>query len=97
MSTAISITYELNLPADTPVPDNHAATKTHEFSVANANAAGQKEYYAGLRAAVLQAKSTLGEELTAWRDVVGKREENKEAKIPRKNEEDEDEDEEAEE
>lgn len=97
MSTAISITYELNPPAETPQPDNLTSTKSHEFSIAKADAADQKEYYEGLRAAVLQAKSTLGEELTAWRDAVGKREENKEAKIPKKSEEDEDEDEEAEE
>ena len=38
----------------------------------------------------------MGEQLTAWRDAVGKREDNKEAKIPKKSEgadDDEDEDE----
>ncbi|OJT04552.1 hypothetical protein TRAPUB_4822 [Trametes pubescens] len=91
MSSAISVTYELNPPADTPIPGSLTSTKSHQFPLAKADAAGQKEYYEGLRAAVLQAKSTLGEELTAWRDVVGKREENKEAKIPKKSEDDEDE------
>ncbi|KAI0354724.1 hypothetical protein OH77DRAFT_1504730 [Trametes cingulata] len=97
MTPAVSITYELNPPSDTPAPEYLNTKKTHEFPVANTDASSQKAYYEGLRAAVLQAKSTLGEELTAWRDAVGRREDSKEAKIPKKSEEDEDDDEEAEE
>ncbi|KAH9897621.1 hypothetical protein C8Q73DRAFT_681884 [Cubamyces lactineus] len=98
MAPAVSVAYELKPPSDTPIPTHLNATKTHEVPITNTDATNQKAYYEGLRTAVLQAKSTLGEELTAWRDAVGKREDNKEAKIPKKGEEDEDEeDEEAEE
>ncbi|KAI0370001.1 hypothetical protein BV20DRAFT_966982 [Pilatotrama ljubarskyi] len=93
MAPAISITYELSPPSDTPAPENLTSKKTHEFPVTNADVGSQKAYYEGLRAAVLQAKSTLGEELTAWRDAVGRREDNKEAKIPKKSEDDDDEEE----
>ncbi|KAI0640184.1 hypothetical protein C8Q77DRAFT_1044270 [Trametes polyzona] len=94
MSSSVTVTYQLNPPSDTPVPAHLSSTQTHEFTIGNTGSVGgQKAYYAGLRAAVLQAKATLGEELTAWRDAVGRREDNKEAKIPKKSEEDEDEEE----
>ncbi|KAI0326758.1 hypothetical protein GY45DRAFT_1328519 [Cubamyces sp. BRFM 1775] len=93
MAPVVSVTYELKPPSDTPSPTHLSATKTHEVAIANTDASNQKAYYEGLRAAVLQAKSILGEELTAWRDAVGRREDNKEAKIPKKSEGDEDEEE----
>ncbi|KAI8981338.1 hypothetical protein BD414DRAFT_492355 [Trametes punicea] len=91
MAPVVSVTYELDPPPNTPTPSSLRPIKTHEFAVANADGASQKAYYEGLGAAVLQAKSILGEELTAWRDAVGKREDNKEAKLVLTNEEEEDE------
>ncbi|KAI0652617.1 hypothetical protein C8Q79DRAFT_111527 [Trametes meyenii] len=95
---SISVEYDLNPPSDTPIPEKLSTTKTLEFPVAGTGEAiRQRTYYEGLRVAILQAKNTLGEELTAWRDAVGKREDTKEAKVPKKSEEDEDEDEDADE
>ncbi|KAI0673894.1 hypothetical protein C8Q78DRAFT_1076848 [Trametes maxima] len=92
---SISVKYELNPPSDTPTPHKLSTTKTLQFSVAGVDeGTSQKIYYEGLRASVLQAKATLGEELTLWRDAVGRREDNKEAEIPKKSEDDVDEDEE---
>lgn len=99
MASAVSVTYRLNPPPEAPVPAGLSSVKTHDFSIKGAlsGSTDQKAYYEGLRAAVLQAKSIVGEELTAWRDTVGKREENKEARIPQREEDDEDEGEEVEE
>ncbi|KAH9854329.1 hypothetical protein C2E23DRAFT_818225 [Lenzites betulinus] len=99
MASAVSVTYRLNPPPEVSVPAGLSSVKTHDFSITGApsGSTDQKAYYEGLRAAVLQAKSILGEELTAWRDTVGKREENKEARIPQREEDDEDEGEEVEE
>ena len=96
MSSSISITYQLNPPLDTPPPQALSTSQTLHYRVSDTPAASNKAYYEKLRAEVLQAKSTLGQQLTAWRDAVGKREDNKEAKIPKKSEgadDDEDEDE----
>ena len=90
---AISITYELNPPSDTTTPAGLTPKTTLQYPISE-SAESQKAYYANLRSAVQQAKSTLGEQLTAWRDAVGKREDKKEAAIPKKSEEDEDEEEE---
>ena len=90
---AISITYELNPPSDTTTPAGLTPKTTLQYPVPE-SAESQKAYYANLRSAVQQAKSTLGEQLTAWRDAVGKREDKKEATIPKKSEDDEDEEEE---
>ena len=89
----ISITYSLNPPSDTTVPADLTPKTTLQYPVSE-NPESQKAYYQDLRTAVLEAKSALGEQLTAWRDAVGKREEKKEATIPKKSEEDEEEDEE---
>ncbi len=89
----ISIAYTLNPPSDTTAPTDLAPETTLQYPVPE-NAESQKAYYEGLRTAVLEAKGALGEQLTAWRDAVGKREEKKEAAIPKKSEEGEDEDEE---
>ncbi|KAM5539932.1 hypothetical protein V8D89_006435 [Ganoderma adspersum] len=89
----ISITYNLNPPSDTTAPADLTPKTTLQCPVSE-NPESQKAYYQDLRSAILEAKGSLGEQLTAWRDAVGKREEKKEATIPKKSEEDEDEDEE---
>ncbi|CDO74415.1 hypothetical protein BN946_scf184867.g13 [Trametes cinnabarina] len=91
MAPAVTVTYNLSPPEDTPLPANMPADRYLEFPLADADASNQKAYYAALKAAVLEAKSALGEQLTAWRDAVGKLEDKKEAKIPKTSEGDEEE------
>lgn len=92
MSASVQVTYDLHPPAGTPSNDL-SNLKTHEFEI-KPEGEGVKAYYEALRKVVVQAKTTLGDELTMWRDAVGNREQGKEAKMPRKAEEEEDEDEE---
>ncbi|KAL1728300.1 hypothetical protein EV714DRAFT_215408 [Schizophyllum commune] len=92
MST-LTIKYDLKPPAGIEAGALQAA-KTTTAAIA-ADPKDQSQYYAELRKAVLQAKDTLGEELTQWRDVVGKAEINKETKKSLK-EDDEDEDDDSE-
>jgi len=89
MAQQITIQYDLHPPQDTPAT-TLSSSKTHEFPVNNAGTSA-KEHYEGLRQAIAQARTTVGDELTAWRDVVGNREQVKDAK---KDEDDADEEEE---
>ena len=80
MSRNVTITYELNLPADTPTPTSPTAAGTSNtltFSVPS-ESADLKTYYVNLREAVRQARNKVGEELTVWKGVVGSRELSKE-------------------
>ncbi|EKM61790.1 uncharacterized protein PHACADRAFT_248656 [Phanerochaete carnosa HHB-10118-sp] len=89
MSRNIKITYDLKVPEGTSAPalDN---PQTLQFPVAES--ADIKVYYSGLRESIERAKNTVGEELTAWRDAVGNREQSKEMKLAKKDEEEGDED-----
>lgn len=94
MSRLITISYELNPPAGIDA-GSLSASKTHNFHVKNNS--GLKRYYGGLREAIAEARKQTGDELTAWRDAVGKAELSKETKQTLKyeeGEEDEGEDEE---
>lgn len=96
MSRNVSITYELNPPADTAA-DGLSAKKVHDIPI-NAPADNLQAYYAAVREAIAAGKDVVGEELTVWRDAVGNREQSKEAKAPKKvDDEDDDEEEEMEE
>ena len=91
MSSTIKIQYSLNLPEGVLVnPEDKPISKTHQFKIDTAPSsngdsqeleAKKSYYYAALRNALQEAKSQIGDELTAWRDCVGKKELNKE---PRK-------------
>jgi hypothetical protein len=76
---AITITYDLNPPFGTQA-DNSLTAREHIFDVKDGLADGQKKYYEALRGAIGEAKNTVGEELTAWRDAVGSKEQDKEVK-----------------
>ncbi|KAJ7654949.1 hypothetical protein DFH06DRAFT_993000 [Mycena polygramma] len=94
MSRAITIEYTVNPPAPSGQTYELPTSKKHEFKVGGPAAeAEQSEYYKELRESIAQARNTVGEELTAWRDAVGKSELTKESKKP-KTDEEEDEDEE---
>ncbi|KAI5831856.1 hypothetical protein K523DRAFT_299516 [Schizophyllum commune Tattone D] len=93
MSTLI-IKYDLKPPASVDA-GTLQTSKTTTAAIAT-DPKDQSQYYAELRKAVLHAKDTLGEELTQWRDAVGKAEIDKETKKSLK-EDDEDEDDDSEE
>jgi len=90
MSRAITISYDLKPPANTP-QSSLTPSKTQTFGVKDGEC-----YYAGLRASISTAKDTVGKELTEWRDQVGDLERGKDVK-PQKVQADADEDEEDEE
>jgi hypothetical protein len=90
MSRAITISYDLKPPANTP-QSSLTPSKTQTFSVKDG-----ESYYVGLRASIATAKETVGKELTEWRDQVGDLERGKDAK-PQKTQADVDDDEEEEE
>ncbi len=94
MAPILSVAYKLNPPPETPLPADLQSNHTLQTTLPDPASVGQKSYYEELRKAVLQTKSELGESLTAWRDAVGKREDNKEAEVPKKSEEDEEDEEE---
>lgn len=85
-SATIKITYNLKPPTNVDSSDR-AATKTHAFKIKPA-ASGSTAFYTALRTSLEQARNEVGDEITAWRDVVGKAELVKE---PKKIAEDEDE------
>jgi len=78
-SSSISVSYDLRPPTEV---DGLKLTplKTQQFQIKSSATEGQKKYYEGLRVAVAEAKSWLGEDLTAWRDAVGNAEQSKENK-----------------
>ncbi|KAF5332672.1 hypothetical protein D9611_005302 [Ephemerocybe angulata] len=92
MSTtpALTISYALSPP---PGVDTSGleASKTYTFAVSKGE--GQN-YYDGLRTAIAQAKDAFGEDLTLWKDRVGKAEEVREPKAKDEEEGDEEEEEE---
>jgi len=51
-----------------------SASKTHEFTV-DVDKNSPKKYYDELRAALSKARNTVGDELTRWKELVGKDEE----------------------
>ena len=97
MSSAIKIQYSLNLPEGINTEDK-PTSKTHQLKIDTAiinnpssNGDSTKEtkksyYYDALRNALEEARNKIGDELTVWRDCVGKKE-------PRKGNGDEEEDE----
>ena len=102
----IKIQYSLNLPEGVNAEDK-PTSKTHQFKIdtdtttpssndsdTTSKEAKKSSYYDALRNALEEARNQVGDELTAWRDRVGKKELNKE---PRKGNGDEEEEEEEEE
>jgi hypothetical protein len=92
MSTSLKITYDLKPPADVE-PTGLTKSITHNFTVQSFPEDGQKKYYNALQESITKAKEQIGNELTAWRDAVGKAELTKEPKQVKEEEEEEEEDE----
>ncbi|KAL0952043.1 hypothetical protein HGRIS_008685 [Hohenbuehelia grisea] len=80
MSRSITVSYKLQPPAGVETR-NLQTEKEMCFEVAAEPAANDSQgYYTALRAAVEDARNRLGDDLTAWRDAVGKKELSKETK-----------------
>jgi hypothetical protein len=89
---SVLISYQLHPPASVQA-GNLSASKSHTFPV-NSSSSDRPKYYRTLHTAIEEARGQLGNELTAWRDAVGKTELSKETKKTLKydmDEEDEDE------
>jgi hypothetical protein len=80
MSSSIKITYTLNPPTAIESSRELPKQKSHEFTVSHSSNEGTTAYYTALRSSLDKARNEVGDELTAWRDKVGKAELNKELK-----------------
>jgi streptomycin 6-kinase len=69
---SITVSYQLNPPADIQA-ENLLTSRTQSFPV-NCSSDDRTKYYGALHKAIEAAKDQLGNELTAWRDAVGKAE-----------------------
>ncbi|TFK70069.1 hypothetical protein BDN72DRAFT_819339 [Pluteus cervinus] len=92
---SIMITYDIH-PPTTPtspqIPADLAKSKTHTFPLAaspsepepaadaSTTTQSHKSYYNQLEKALADARNVVGDELTKWRDLVGKAELSKETK-----------------
>jgi len=75
--SAITIAYQLNPPTEAEAGGLNSS-KDSAFPV-NANPSeGQKKYYNSLQKAIVEAKNDIGNDLTAWKEAVGKAELSKE-------------------
>lgn len=90
---SITVTYRLNPPADIQA-GNLSTTRTQSFPVTHNAGDDNAQYYGTLHKTIEQVKDQLGNELTAWRDAVGKAESTKETPKTLKYDADEEEDEE---
>lgn len=81
-SRELAVTYKIVPPPSTVAPLSLSQETTHRFPIpgleSKEDAESLKRYYTSLRASIAQARTKLGEELTAWRDAVGNAEVGKE-------------------
>jgi len=78
MSSSVKITYTLNPPTTIKSSSELPKQKSHEFTVLPSSNSGTTAYYTALRRSLNKARNEVGDELTAWKDQVGKAELNKE-------------------
>ncbi|KAM6498873.1 hypothetical protein JOM56_006821 [Amanita muscaria] len=69
----IDYTLSVSSPKDTEIGDL-SPSKSHSFEV-KGDKESYKDYYGGLRDALGKARNTVGDELTRWKELVGKDEE----------------------
>jgi len=83
-SKSIKVTYDLNPPLSIPIPADLQKSNTHSYPVKISASLDKMKagnsFYRGLRKSLDAARNEVGEELTTWRDLVGKVELNKEPK-----------------
>lgn len=88
--SAIRIQYCLHPPAGASTPAL-PPNASYSIPISVPLTGDRKTYYDGLRTAIAEAKMKAGEELTVWRDAVGKSEIVKEKKPTQSESDDEDE------
>ncbi|KAJ3522373.1 hypothetical protein NMY22_g11923 [Coprinellus aureogranulatus] len=93
-TSAITISYEIKPPSGVDTTGLETS-KMYAIAVNKGVSEGQKEYYTSLRESIAQAKAVVGEDLTLWRDRVGKAELTKEPPAKADDEEEDEEEEEA--
>ena len=93
--SSIKITYDLKPPAEVDV-SGLEKSKTYEFPIPTSPETGLTSYYIVLQELIMKTKEQIGNDLTEWRDAVGKAE-SKIEPIKHKSEEEEAEEEEGEE
>ncbi|KAJ7169760.1 hypothetical protein C8R46DRAFT_210245 [Mycena filopes] len=90
MSRTITIEYTLKPPQCSGEGYELHTSKKHTFEIRADG--GQSKLYQSLREGIAQARNEVGQELTAWRDAVGKAELTKETKKPINDDDEEEED-----
>jgi hypothetical protein len=77
---SVRISYSLNPPAGVSAPglDSSGQHKLLVSTPFSHDADAQAAYYTALRSTIAEARAKLGDDLTAWRDAVGKKEVEKE-------------------
>lgn len=87
-SRELTVTYKIVPPPSTVAPPSLSQETTHRFPIVPLLGLESKEdddslkrYYTSLRASIAEARTKLGEELTAWRDAVGNAELGKEKSV----------------
>ncbi|PPQ69481.1 hypothetical protein CVT25_002046 [Psilocybe cyanescens] len=89
---AIKITYDLKPPQGVKHGDK-PTQKAQEFPVNASGDSNNTAFYTALRASLDKARNEVGNEITAWRDIIGKAELNKEPKKGASEEDEEDDEE----
>lgn len=87
-SRELTVTYKIVPPPSTVAPSSLLQETTHRFPIVPLPGSELKEdtdslkrYYTSLRVSIAEARTKLGEELTAWRDAVGNAELGKEKSV----------------
>lgn len=71
--SSVKITYDLKPPAAVDV-SGLKKSKTYEFSIPASPETGLASYYTALQESIMKTKEQIGNDLTEWRDAVGKAE-----------------------
>lgn len=71
--SSVKITYNLKPPVGVDI-NGLEKSKTYELSVLVSPENGPKSYYTALQESITKTKEQIGNDLTAWRDAVGKTE-----------------------
>ena len=70
----VEYTLSVSPPPNIDTSELSASKTHHEFPV-DGDKSSPKKYYDELRAALSKARNTVGDELTKWKELVGKDEE----------------------
>ncbi|KAG1794363.1 uncharacterized protein HD556DRAFT_1308076 [Suillus plorans] len=88
-SRELTVNYKIVPPPSTVAPSSLSQETTHRFPIIplpdlesqDDTDSELKKYYTSLQTSIAEARTKLGEELTAWRDAVGNAELGKEKSV----------------